>query len=638
MPNDNSNITFKYGTQSAYDDLANKDENTIYFITDSRKIYVGNDEYTEDAQMNDNIKQYVDSHINNVDVRIDNIIAHNNDTEGNTELTDIRTGVDGTNYESAGAAVRNQISDIVTNALMITDIENTITDLNDIDKQGIYFIGGKANFSNSPIQGIAFLLINTENSTQHYQIAIEYSNSKIYHRTKKNTLWSEWKSISDSDDVTSAINTALAKCYKNIDGTITDFNDINTTGFRYFSTASSIQNSPSGRGFLLNFFGTSNNISQIFMSGNGHVYSRAKMNGVWNSWGMNMTNNDVKFIPTVITQNDDVDTITDVVPFFVSSSYEDNGKLPYSNGGLLLNFAYPGSESTRSYQMFLSYSGNKLWIRNKISGIYTSWNEITATPTVRTNSIVKDSENQYTIYFGDYNIKLVRVDNDTTNAHLWNIVDIRKGESVLVPSGTDIIGPLKESGENDFMGGVHGDETSTLFAVYCDGTKYDMDSTVQFDTLDILMVSNLQRVSTKENIAQRTVHISIKDNEIEIQNQIKALTNFTVQRATNGGLIAARNDIITGVYTNNYAIDEAPSTSPSGIASQNNTTAVILTTIGKITVENIVGHERSTYKGYVAVFTTETPMRTKIYFDTISTSTPIQTNEVITGAFRYIFN
>ena len=44
--------------------------------------------------------------------RIDNIIAHNNDTEGNTELLDIRTGENGITYSSAGSAVREQFKEL----------------------------------------------------------------------------------------------------------------------------------------------------------------------------------------------------------------------------------------------------------------------------------------------------------------------------------------------------------------------------------------------------------------------------------------------------------------------------------------------------------------------------------------------
>lgn len=43
-----------------------------------------------------------------VNARIDAIIAHNNDTEGNTELVDLRTGAEGEAYDSAGTAVRTQ--------------------------------------------------------------------------------------------------------------------------------------------------------------------------------------------------------------------------------------------------------------------------------------------------------------------------------------------------------------------------------------------------------------------------------------------------------------------------------------------------------------------------------------------------
>ena len=58
--------------------------------------------------------------------RIDNIIANGTPTEGNTELIDIRTGADGTVYQSAGAAVRNQLSDItVSTGKWIYEFEGT---------------------------------------------------------------------------------------------------------------------------------------------------------------------------------------------------------------------------------------------------------------------------------------------------------------------------------------------------------------------------------------------------------------------------------------------------------------------------------------------------------------------------------
>ena len=71
--------------------------------------------------------------------RIDNIIAHNNDTEGNTELIDIRTGADGMTYASAGNAVRIPLQKLRTdfesvavvtadNTFVDTDFDDTIDD------------------------------------------------------------------------------------------------------------------------------------------------------------------------------------------------------------------------------------------------------------------------------------------------------------------------------------------------------------------------------------------------------------------------------------------------------------------------------------------------------------------------------
>ena len=57
------------------------------------------------------LKNKADSAV--INARVDNIIAHNNDTEGNTELVDIRTDIRGNVHDSAGTAVREQIRPLV---------------------------------------------------------------------------------------------------------------------------------------------------------------------------------------------------------------------------------------------------------------------------------------------------------------------------------------------------------------------------------------------------------------------------------------------------------------------------------------------------------------------------------------------
>ena len=46
MPNPNSMIQFKYGLQANYEGIEQKELNTVYFCTDSQRMYVGETEYT----------------------------------------------------------------------------------------------------------------------------------------------------------------------------------------------------------------------------------------------------------------------------------------------------------------------------------------------------------------------------------------------------------------------------------------------------------------------------------------------------------------------------------------------------------------------------------------------------------------
>lgn len=46
-----ANVNFSYGSKANYDKLTPKDSNTLYFITDTRQIFKGTDEYTKSCKM-----------------------------------------------------------------------------------------------------------------------------------------------------------------------------------------------------------------------------------------------------------------------------------------------------------------------------------------------------------------------------------------------------------------------------------------------------------------------------------------------------------------------------------------------------------------------------------------------------------
>ena len=82
-------------------------------------------------------------------------------------------------------------------------------------------------------------------------------------------------------------------------------------------------------------------------------------------------------------------------------------------------------------------------------------------------------DDRYIFNVNGFDIHFCNVVNTDTRANLWNIMGILKNDSVICSRGTDIVGVLREKGEADFMGGVHGDETVVALNILADGKFLD---------------------------------------------------------------------------------------------------------------------------------------------------------------------
>lgn len=255
-------------------------------------------------------------------------------------------------------------------------------------------------------------------------------------------------------------------------------------------------------------------------------------------------------------------------------------------------------------------------------------------------NIMYKSSNTYNITFGDYCIRLFYTESVAADQYNWNIGNITYNGNIVVPSGTDIVGPIRISGDSDFISGIHGSSTTTKLKVICDNEEVTLSDALNKDCnkITIYMIDECRSQATLAHVFDRYVTIEITKNKIHITNTFKCVSDsaVTVQRATNGGLIAVRNNILLSASMNNYIMSE-PSNTSIGNRSNKNIHATLNTIYGSITVDNILGHEREDYSGFFGVFTNENPIRTKTYFDILTKSRSISNGDLLCGEFEYNF-
>lgn len=248
--------------------------------------------------------------------RVDNIIAHNNDTEGNSELIDIRTGADGTVYQSAGSAVRQQIDRISDMGVLfkgeLTSLH--ITDCNNVLENGIYSIKNSEGISNLPKHSIypsipcvgnLIVFSNASQGTPRLCQLFFGSDKEIHFRYLWRTnstaeiVWSEWDKIPTLSMLSNMLNEMINLVVSPYSGSqITDNSVLSSLDnaevnkiyrLNIPSANTKPENCPSTHAILITLGWNDDNVEtvvQFVCNISGTIYCRTRWGENWEQWNI----------------------------------------------------------------------------------------------------------------------------------------------------------------------------------------------------------------------------------------------------------------------------------------------------------------------------------------------------------------
>ena len=242
---------------------------------------------------------------------------------------------------------------------------------------------------------------------------------------------------------------------------------------------------------------------------------------------------------------------------------------------------------------------------------------------------VSKTTNKITINLGRLKYEINKYNRPDIRAYLWRTnscyISDSTGQYIKVWEDSDSDGVVKLTGEDDFIGGYHGDETQTLFKLMIDGIEHGENAifdALHFHEIVLYSESNVYHCntsSTPDVIAfKRNKTIRFNSDGYVVENYWVAQESVSVQNSYMGMLSIQRyvgstqNYLLTGYDTNHdfkyIDADTATSTSLPDVSEVN-----FHTIYGDVTIKMSTFLDSATHSGYVSSYTGSGGNRLKAY-------------------------
>ena len=252
--------------------------------------------------------------------------------------------------------------------------------------------------------------------------------------------------------------------------------------------------------------------------------------------------------------------------------------------------------------------------------------------------VFEKTSSEITVSQGKSVYHIRRHQNSAINLDTWRIYS---GEinGARVWAGTDIEGPVKQVGTEDFIGGCHGDEKYRSVVILLDGEQISEDDIVPetaAENVTIFVISDVYFCNSTESIAfERHKRLSFAGRKLTVENKWNYVgaEPFYVERHTGCGLYSIYKDMLVGYSTNEDC--ELISTRGSG-QSRTMDTVYFYGAGFTVRLHTLTGKEYG-FLSRVTDFASEERPRFKAYLDCINQSAgsySMETGDTVNASFE----